>query len=251
MHLDVEDLRDFYAEPIGIMVRRVLSHRIRARWRPPLGETLIGLGFPTPYIGAFRTDVVRLGALMPAAQGALVWPNEGKTASVLVEEDQLPLPDNSVSRMLVVHALEVAERPASLLREIWRALEPEGRLMMVVPNRRGVWARTDATPFGQGRPFSRGQLEHLLTDALFTPTDWGNALHFPPLKRPLLLKSALTWERAGAKLGSAFAGVIIVEAKKELIAPIAKPARARVLRQFVPVRNATAAAGVNSRVKNS
>jgi SAM-dependent methyltransferase len=246
MHLDVEDLRDFYAEPIGIMVRRVLSHRIRARWRPPLGDTLIGLGYPTPYIGVFRSEVLRLGALMPAAQGALVWPSEGKTASVLVEEDRLPLPDNSVDRMLCIHALEVAERPAALLREIWRVMTPEGRLMMVVPNRRGVWARTDATPFGQGRPFSRGQLEALLTAALFTPVDWGNALHFPPSSRPVLLKSALTWERAGARLGSAFAGVIIVDAKKEMTAPLAKPATARVLRQLVTVRRSPAAAGSKS-----
>ena len=184
---------------------------------------------------------------MPSAQGALVWPSSGKTLSVLVEDEQLPLPDNSVDRLLCVHCLEVADRPGLLLREIWRVLAPEGRLMMVVPNRRGIWARTDATPFGQGRPFSKGQLEKLLTDALFTPVDWSSALHFPPIAKPVLLRSAAAWERAGAKLGSAFAGVIIVEARKETVAPLGKPAEARVLRQLVNVRGSALATGGKNR----
>jgi alpha-ketoglutarate-dependent 2,4-dichlorophenoxyacetate dioxygenase len=49
---------------------------------------------------------------------------------------------------------------------------PEGRLLLIVPNRRGIWARLDSTPFGHGRPYSRGQLERLLGDALFTPLEW-------------------------------------------------------------------------------
>jgi SAM-dependent methyltransferase len=236
MQVDVADLRDFYATPLGQVVRRLLSHRIRARWRAPHCETMIGLGYPTPYLGSFRGEVSRLGALMPAAQGALVWPATGRTSSVLVEEERLPLPDASVDRLLCLHALEVADRPGPFLREMWRVLTPEGRLLMVVPNRRGVWARTDATPFGQGRPFSRRQLETLLEGALFTPIDWGSALHFPPIANRMLLRSATAWERAGARIGSAFAGVIIVEARKELVAPLGKPAKARALRELVPVR---------------
>ena len=43
-------------------------------------------------------------------------------------------------------------------------------------------------------------------------------------------------ERFGARLSPGFSGVIVVEASKELIAPIGKAARARSLRDFVPVR---------------
>ena len=243
MQLDVVDLRDFYATPLGQVARRMLSRRVRAHWRPGRVGTLIGLGYATPYLGSFRGDALRLGALMPSQQGAIVWPPAGKTSSVLVEEDRLPLPDACVDRLLCVHSLEVAERPAAFLRELWRVLTPEGSLLMIVPNRRGVWARTDATPFGQGRPYSRGQLETLLKSALFTPVEWGSALHFPPLGKRMLLRSAGAWERAGAKFGSAFAGVIIVEARKEMVSPIGKPATARALRELVTVHRSADVVG--------
>jgi SAM-dependent methyltransferase len=227
MHLDVSELRDFYTRPLGLTVRRLLAHRIRARWRRVGGQTLIGLGFAIPFLGSFRGEALRMGALMPAASGALVWPATGARMSVLVEEDHLPLPDSSVDRLLVVHYLETVDRIRPVLREMWRVLSPEGRLLMIVPNRRSVWARLDTTPFGHGRPYSRGQLEQLLSDALFTPLDWSMALHVPPLERKIVLRSSTAFERVGARLSPAFGGVIIVEARKELAAPIGNvPVRA-------------------------
>jgi len=116
---------------------------------------------------------------------------------------------------------------------MWRVLAPEGRLILVVPNRRGVWARLDNTPFGQGRPYNRRQLDQLLCEAMFSPLDWGGALYFPPLGRRVLLRSSTAWERVGEGISPAFCGVLIVEASKELVAPIGKPAKARVLRKPV------------------
>jgi SAM-dependent methyltransferase len=240
MQSDVVELRDFYARPLGGMVRRLLTHRIRARWRRTHGGTLVGLGFASPYLGAFRSEAARVGALMPAGQGALLWPASGPVQTILVEEDSLPLPDACVDNLLAVHCLEASEHARALLREIWRVLKPEGRLLIVVPNRRGVWARLDRTPFGHGQPYSSAQLKRLLSDALFTPVDWNAALYMPPVDRPLILRSAMALERLGARLWPAFAGVIIVEAKKELVAPIGKVSRARVLKELVPVRGISA-----------
>ena len=235
MHLDVADLRDFYATPLGQVARRLLTRNIRARCRGRTASTFIGLGFASPFLAPFRNEVTRLGAFMPETQGALVWPSTGPVLSVLVEEDRLPLPGNSVDCLLLVHCLEMALRPENLLREIWRVLAPEGRILIVVPNRRGVWARTDNTPFGQGRPYSRWQLVTLLVQSLFTPVDWGGALYFPPLGRQVVLRSATACERLGSRFASRVAGVIVVEAKKELVAPIGKAAPARALRDLVTV----------------
>jgi SAM-dependent methyltransferase len=205
---------------MGQITRRVLTRRIRERWPNIKGQTLIGLGYATPYLAAFRNEARRIGALMPAAQGAIVWPAAGPTMSVLVDEERLPLPDNAVDRMISVHCLEGAERVRPLLREIWRVLAPDGRLLLIVPNRQSMWARLDSTPFGHGRPYSRGQLERLLSDALFTPIDWTHALHMPPFERRFILRSAATFERLGARVTPTFGGVIIVEAKKEVMAPV-------------------------------
>jgi SAM-dependent methyltransferase len=233
MTLDIVELRDFYARPLGLVVRRLLGHRIRARWQRVTGETLIGLGFATPYLGAFRGEASRIGALMPVSQGVLVWPSKGAKMSVLVDEEHLPLPDNCVNRLLVVHCLETAERVRPVLREMWRVLSPEGRLLMIVPNRRSMWARLDSTPFGHGRPYSRRQLQQLLADALFTPLDWSMALHVPPLERQIVVRWATAVERAGTRLTPAFGGVIIVEARKELTAPIGKTAATPLLGRLV------------------
>ena len=227
MHPDVFDLRDFYNRPLGAVVRRLLTSRIRARWRSVHGAPLMGLGFAIPYIGMFRGEASRLGALMPAAQGALVWPASGPGASVMVEEAMLPLPDASIERLLGVHCLEGSERTGALLREMWRVLTPEGRLLLVVPNRRGIWARLDSTPFGHGRPYSRAQLEQLLRDALFTPLECTPALYMPPLDRQWMVRWATAFERIGARLWPGFAGVIIVEARKELVGAMPAAARPR------------------------
>ncbi len=220
MHQDVTDLRDFYARPMGQIARRVLRRRIRAHWPNLKGQTVIGLGFASPYLGSFRGEARRIGALMPATQGALVWPSKGDAMSVLVEEERLPLPDNAVDRLLAIHCLETAERVRPLLREMWRVLAPDGRLLMIVPNRRSMWARLDHTPFGHGRPYSRGQLEKMLGDALFTPIDWTYALHMPPFERKFVLRQAANFERLGTRVTPTFGGVIMVEAKKEVMAPI-------------------------------
>jgi SAM-dependent methyltransferase len=148
----------------------------------------------------------------------------------------LPLADASIDRLLGVHCLEVSERTEALLREMWRVLTPEGRLLLIVPNRRGIWARLDSTPFGHGRPYSRGQLERLLADALFTPLEWTSALFMPPLDRQWLVRWATGFERIGARLWPGFAGVIIVEARKELMGAIPKTAPARRVERLATVR---------------
>jgi len=219
MSMDATKLRDFYRTPLGRLARRQLSLVIRQRWKNLSGLAVAGSGFASPFLGTFRAEVARLACLMPQRQGALVWPHASQCHSVLVNEAQWPLPDNSIDRLLAIHCLEQAERPGPLLREMWRVLKPGGRMLIVVPNRRGLWSRIDATPFGYGLPFSRGQLETQLTDALLTPGDWGGALYFPPLNNRVLLRMAPTLERLGSGMANGVAGVILVEARKEIMAP--------------------------------
>jgi len=153
MTIDVIDLRDFYSQRLGIVARRLINRGIHARWPDAGGQRVLGLGYPTPYLGLFREDSERCIAFMPAAQGVLKWPTARPTLATLVDEFSLPLPDAAVDRILLVHALEMSDDPEGLLREVWRVLAPSGRVMAVIPKRRGVWTRSEATPFGQGRPY--------------------------------------------------------------------------------------------------
>lgn len=218
MHLDVIDLRAFYCSPLGQIGRRMIRRRIRLIWPDLRGLSLLGLGYATPYLRAFQDEAERVLAFMPAAQGVSHWPSEAASLTALVEDTELPLPDASIDRILLAHALENSEQARAMLREVWRVLAPSGRLLILVPNRRGIWARIETTPFGHGRPFSRPQLTRLLREAMFSPIQWDMALYMPPIERRFLLRSAPAWERLGARYWPRFAGVLLVEASKQIYA---------------------------------
>ncbi len=236
MTIDVIDLRDFYSRRLGIVARRLINRGIRARWPDAQGQRVLGLGYPTPYLGLFREDTERCIAFMPAAQGVLKWPTARPALATLIDEFSMPLPDAAVDRVLLVHALEMSDDPERLLREVWRVLAPTGRMIAVIPNRRGLWTRTDTTPFGHGRPYSRAQITQLLRQTWFTPAAWGEALFMPPVGSGWFLRSAMAWERVGATLSLPFAGVHIVEATKQVYRAIpARRERARLIPSLEPV----------------
>lgn len=54
MQQDVVELRDFYQSPLGHVVRRTLQVHIRRRWASAKGETLVGVGFATPFLTGLR-----------------------------------------------------------------------------------------------------------------------------------------------------------------------------------------------------
>jgi SAM-dependent methyltransferase len=227
MSIDVVDLRNFYGQRLGSVARHFVGRGIRRRWNDTHGQRVLGVGYATPYLGLFREEA----AFMPAAQGVVKWPTSRPALSALVDELELPLPDAAVDRVLLVHALEMSQDATALLREVWRVMAAGGQLLAVVPNRRGLWARMDTTPFGHGRPYSRSQITHLLREAWFTPVAWGEALYVPPIQRGWFLRSAVAWERAGATISAPFAGVHIVEATKQVYRAI--PAK-REKRRLVP-----------------
>lgn len=237
MSVDVTDLRAFYASPLGQVARGLVARAVDRFWGPLRGLSVLGLGYATPYLGAARDQCERALAFMPAAQGVVNWPGSGLSASALVDPLTMPLAEASVDRVLVVHALETVESPSELLHEVWRVLTPGGRIIVVAPNRRGIWARVDTTPFGHGQPFSRSQLRSLMRATLFSPEAWAETLYVPPLRSRALLSTAAAWERIGGGLLLPFAGLHVVEATKQLYRPITvrKARRAtRLSPVFVP-----------------
>jgi SAM-dependent methyltransferase len=227
MFHDIVGLRSFYAQPLGHVARRLINVALRRRWPDTRGMALLGVGYATPYLGVFREEVERTFAFMPATQGVVKWPSAAPSLAALVHETLLPLQDASVDRVLAIHALEMSVHAPDMLSEVWRVLAAGGRALIVVPNRRGLWARMDTTPFGYGRPYSRAQLTQLLREALLTPVGWEEALWVPPFARSTFLRTAVAWERVGKTLSLPFAGVHIVEATKQVWRPVtARPVRA-------------------------
>ncbi|OJT95516.1 MAG: SAM-dependent methyltransferase [Rhizobium sp. 63-7] len=234
MYADIVDLREFYHSELGRRAEYSIAMALSSLWARLPQERLVGLGYAVPFLDRFRGDTERSFAFMPAGQGAVNWPVGELSSTALVFDEELPLPDSSIDRILMVHSLEFAESPRETLKEVWRVLAPGGRLVIVVPNRRGVWARMEHTPFGSGRPYSRGQLTGLLRETNFTPGATAEALFFPPSQVRAVLKLRQAFERLGRTLWPAFSGVIIVEAQKRLYQGLPVTARAS-RRVFVPV----------------
>ncbi len=232
MYLDVKELRDFYHRPAGLIAKRFLGNKIRECFGTMTGLSLLGLGYATPFLEMFQEEAESVAALMPAGQGVLTWPSEGPYLSTLVDETCFPVADASVDRVLIIHNLELSESVRLMLREVWRVLAPEGKILIAVPNRRGFWARFDSTPFGHGRPYSRGQLDRLLRDCMFEPTTYSSTLYVPPINLEIFLKSASAWEKLGSKFWPVFSGVLLVEAQKSVYSAIgvgeAVPASSRL-----------------------
>jgi SAM-dependent methyltransferase len=226
MRTDILDLHDFYAGPLGETVRGFVSARIEEAWRDHARLRIAGFGHAEPYLTIFP-NAERVIAIAPGGQGVIHWPQGGKNAAALAGEWQWPIPDASIDRLLIVHGLEESDDANRLMRETWRVLTTDGRVIIVAAHRRGLWSMIDSTPFAHGRPYLKRQLEGLLQRSMFRPVAWSGALYFPPLKARFLLRAANAWERAGARLWPGLSGVLLVEAAKDMAQPIAVAARIR------------------------
>ena len=218
MYTKAIDLKEFYDSVQGRVVQRILRGHVRRLWPDVKGQRVLGIGYPTPLLRPLLGEAERVVTLMPAAQGAVYWPVETKGLVTLVDDNEWPIETNSVDRIVAMHGMTGHESLQSLLSEAWRVLGGQGRLMLIVPNRTGLWARFDTTPFGHGTPYSMGQIRQLLKDYMFVPEQGDHALFVPPFKSRVMLSTAPLWERAGAKFFGAVGGVNIIEATKQLYA---------------------------------
>jgi SAM-dependent methyltransferase len=232
---DVVDLHQFYGTSLGQMARRLIRRRVRRLWPSVAGQTLLGVGYPTPYLRPYWEEAARVVAIMPAAQGVIRWPEEEPSLVTLADEAELPLPDRSVDRVLLIHALEHSAQLEALLRELWRVLADGGRLLVVVPNRRGIWARLDRTPFGQGLPYTPSQLSRVLRDNMFTPMQQAAALFMPPTTSRFMLAWAPAWEEVGERWFPTFAGVVMIEASKQVYGALPTHGERKRRRVYMPV----------------
>ena len=221
MHLDVLDLKAFYyRSTLGRAAQRAVRDRVVELWPEAKGQTVVGFGFAVPLLRPYLADARRVTGLMPGPQGVMAWPVGAKNVACLCEETLWPLETGSVDKLLVMHGLETSDHPFALLQECYRVLGPGGRALFVVPNRVGLWARSDRTPFGYGRPYSLGQLEALLKSHGLIPERHVGALYAPPSHKRFWLRTAGFWEKAGRRLPTVVAGgVLMVEVSKQIPAP--------------------------------
>lgn len=231
MPVDAPVLSEFYDEPLGQIARRQVARRLRLLWPDLRGLRVLGYGYALPYVRPYVGEAERVVAFVPAEQDIMAWP-PAQSIVALGEEDALPFPDAFFDRIIMVHGLETAEAARPVMRQVWRVLAPQGRLLLIAPNRASLWAQVERSPFAHGRPFNKRQLDRLLRESMFVPEHWDTALYFPPARVRRLVRSGFGWERAGRRLWPRLAGVHIVDATKSLYA-LVPPAKFRVGRRVL------------------
>lgn len=219
MRPDVLALKGYYASPLGHYTAQAVAACL-PQGKP--GQRILILGYGAPFLKHLARDADRVVAAMPARQGAIALnagaARRGKSANVacLADVEHLPFVDAVFDRILLIHCLEFSGRVGTALNEIARVLAPSGSVYCVVPNRVGAWCRAESTPFGNGRPFSSGQLSDLLREAHLAPMRWQMALMLPPVKA--FARWMPQFEAFGRSIWGKFGGVYVVEAKKEVFA---------------------------------
>lgn len=230
MTIDVLDIRGFYGTALGRVTRQLLNHSIARRWDGLSRMTVIGVGYPTPYLGLFRdSKSARSLAFMPAQMGVIHWPTARPSKACLIDDGVFPLKDAAADRLLLVHALENARNAERTLEECYRVLAAGGRMIVIVPNRASFWARNEKTPFGHGRPFSKRQIITLLEQAGFTISYTEEALWCPPSQNLWVQKLAPIYEKMGVILNLPLSGVHFVEVVKQVYKPITPVKRALIV----------------------
>ncbi len=245
MHIDVLDLRQFYYRTrLGRIAQKSVRDQVLSLWPEVRNETVVGFGFAVPLLRPYLGSAERVVGLMPGAQGVMPWPAGLDNVSVLCHETRWPLSAGSADRLVCLHGLETSQHPSGVLEECHRVLSPAGKALFIVPNRSGLWARRDVTPFGFGRPYSLRQLEEQLRTHGFVSERHRAALFAPPSHARFWLKSAEVVERMGRKLSSYYAGgVIMLEVSKQVHAPTRAGLAERVRRPLRILDSAPQPAG--------
>jgi SAM-dependent methyltransferase len=234
MHDGLATLDAFYASPRGEAASAQIRAVLCRLWPSLHGLSLLGLGYAEPYLSLWLDQAARVAAMATPDQGARAWPPARRSVVSMGQETALPFADRAFDRVLMVHALEAAEHSRRAMREVWRVLADGGRLVVVVPNRRGMWAHLEGTPFGHGRPYSAGQLRRLCEAQMFTPLRQEDLLFVPPFPWRPLLRGVRAWDAAGRALCPGFAGLVVLEAEKTVLAPLTIE-EASPVRRTVPV----------------
>ena len=220
---DVVFLRNFYASSLGQIAKKDIKNSIQKIWPSCKNQVILGAGYTLPFLSHFDFTNNTIYSFMPSQQGVSGWPSCHPTMSALISEESLPLPDQSIDRILCIHMLENCHDPHAFLKEAWRILKPEGRMLFVVPNRRGLWAHVNNNPFGQGKPYTMTQLTTLLQAHLFTPLFQHRGLYAPPTSFKSFSQMTPLLEKIGPKCLQKFSGVIHVESIKKIYAITGKP----------------------------
>ena len=236
MLYDVGRIDTFYNGARGQVVAKLLREDLSDIWRMSKTESNLAVGFPFYFFPEGSICPV----LMPAEIGGMAWAQKKEIYTAIIDSNSWPLESDSIDCILITHALEFVPDQHSFLSEAGRVLKSAGKLIIMVPHRRGLWSRAETTPFGHGTPFSKGQIFSLLKNSGLSPEKCTSSLFLPPFADKLPDAVSNQIEFVGERLLQLLGGVLIVEATKMVYAEPKKKRASTKARLFAPVKSQSA-----------
>jgi len=245
------DLKSFFNSMTGRIIRSLIRDRLLELWGSEKKLRYVGLGYAMPYMRPYMDNAERAFCVLSPSLGVHQWPERDKNLVCLADDNALPLETNSVDRIIVAHHLEFLDNPENAFQEMYRVLKSTGKILIVVPNRLGLWARADWCPLGQGRPYSARQIETFLKDNMFVHERTCQAIFTPAYRNTFWLRGARLFEKVGKVIYPALGGVHVIEASKQLYATKGRGTPATVKARPMIKKAINAKAIPNSKKKHS
>lgn len=185
-------------------------------------------GFRAVQLGLLRLPALRanrmpflFAAVEPFEQAV---PGDQNLPKVVTRLEELPFPAQSLDLLVLPHALEFAEDPHQVLREVERVLIPEGHVVISGFNPHSLWAVRQRLGRALRRPFLPEAGQFLSLTRL---KDWLKLLGFtvdrghfgcwrPPFQSEAWMARSGFFERAGSRWWSIFGAVYMVLAVKRV-----------------------------------
>ena len=222
MFYNVDKLIKFYDSFLGKAAVQLIEARLKNTFQDTMNLKILGIGYPVPWIENFSVIARDLFLGTPSEFNDFKWSRNMLNQSFVFDHISLPIPDFYFDKVFICHLIEISSEVEKLISEIWRILDGQGKLILILPNRLGLWSRNENNPFGQGTPFSSFQIVSLLSQNGFKNIKINFSLYFPPVENKIVLNNADKFEFIMSKIFPSMGGIMIVEATKSIYA-IPKP----------------------------
>ena len=220
MESNIRNFKKFYSSLLGKIITQIISKKISSLWPVFNNSRNAVIGFGTPFINIFNSNIQRLFFLIPRKFGLYNFPSSEKNLTVSINDTTLPIEDLSTDRLLVINFFEYLFDHKKFLREAWRILDKDGEIIIITPNTFGLWRFFYKKKFKSLRTFSSHELSSLLQNNFFTPTNIEYSIFLPPIKNKYLTRKIKFFEFFNNRLTKYFSGIIIIKGKKNYLAPI-------------------------------
>ncbi|KAA3655284.1 MAG: class I SAM-dependent methyltransferase [Proteobacteria bacterium] len=177
-------------------------------------------GYHAVQIGLTQFDFLRDNRI--PARIRCDFSGEGRDADVLAEPEALPFETGSVDLVLLPHALEFAEHPHQVLREVERILVPEGQVIIAGFNPFSLWGarrllqRREGDFPWQGQYLSVRRIKDWLQLLSFETRGGGFGCYAPPVHQQRWLERFHFMDAAGDRWWPVCGGVYLLQAVKRV-----------------------------------